>query len=191
MALVSIETVRISARQLKEITGWPDKLVDDYLTILDNTIEIVENLNLATGQIEQNTLDIAQNAAAIATNAAAIATNAANIATNTANITTVTNNFNTHNSSSSQHGVTGNNVGTGDFATSGTGGVVLEAVNVADAVLSTVSVTSPDATDLPSVITLANEMKGDLNQLVTDTNNGLTQLNDFLAANQAANQMVP
>jgi hypothetical protein len=41
---------------------------------------------------------------------------------------------------------------------------------------STVSVTSADATDLPSAITLANELKADVNTLVTDINDLKTKL---------------
>ena len=78
-----------------------------------------------------------------------------------------------HTSASSAHGAGGNIVGTTDFATSILGGVVLEATNVADAVQSTVAVTSPDATAAPAVydqtdaqtaVTLVNELKADLNQ---------------------------
>lgn len=35
---------------------------------------------------------------------------------------------------------------------------------------STVSITSPNATDLASVLVLANELKSDVNQLVSDVN---------------------
>ena len=82
----------------------------------------------------------------------------------------------THEALTSAHGVTGNNVGTEDYASSSIGGVVLEAANVVDAIESTVSVDSPDATDLATVITLANETKADLNQLVTDLNLSLIHI---------------
>lgn len=45
-----------------------------------------------------------------------------------------------------------------------------------NSVNSTVSVTSPNATDLASVLVLANELKSDLNQLVTDLNDLKTKL---------------
>ncbi len=109
--------------------------------------------------------------------------------TNTANITSVTNAFNTHNGSNSQHGATGANVGTGDFAQTALGGVVFLADLVNNAVASTVSVTSADATDLATVITLANELKADVNQLVTDFNNSVTQLNDIIQQMKDAKQM--
>jgi hypothetical protein len=134
-------------------------------------------------------VSLQENENRIKTNEGDISTNATNISNNTGNITTVTTNFNNHDASNSEHGVAGDNVGTLDFATSGTGGVVNLAALVNDAVASAVSVTSPDATDLPSVITLANEMKGDVNQLVTDLNNAITQLNDLIDKMKTANQM--
>ncbi len=123
------------------------------------------------------------------TNAANISTNTTNISTNATNITSITNAFNTHNGSNSQHGVTGNNVGTEDFAQTALGGVVFLADLVNNAVASTASVTSADATDLATVITLANELKADVNQLVTDFNNSVTQLNDIIQQMKDAKQM--
>lgn len=177
------QSLNLSYKQIElQHPDWSKVAVDDYFYKQSNINNIAGLSDGQTDQIETNTENIS-------TNAANIVTNANNIGTNTNNITSVTNAFNTHNGSDSQHGVTGDNVGNGDFATAGTGGVVNEAANVADAVASTVSVTSPDATDLPTVITLANETKADVNQLVTDLNNTITQLNAFLAANKTANQM--
>ncbi|PHS02109.1 MAG: hypothetical protein COA78_21935 [Blastopirellula sp.] len=51
----------------------------------------------------------------------------------------------------------------------------------ADVVNSTVSVSSADASDLPTVITLANEIKGDVNQLVTDVNSKNALINELKA----------
>jgi hypothetical protein len=50
-----------------------------------------------------------------------------------------------------------------------------------DITLSTVSVDSADATDLATAITLVNEIKADLNTLVTDVNNGFTKMNSLMA----------
>ncbi len=55
------------------------------------------------------------------------------------------------------------------------------ATAVTDATASTVSVDSSDASNLATVITLANELKGDVNTLVTDLNNAITQVNALLA----------
>lgn len=74
-------------------------------------------------------------------------------------------------------------------AASGVKGLVEKAANVADAVASTVSVDSADASDLATVITLANENKADTNQLVSDLNDAITQVNAILTAIQAAGQM--
>ncbi|MEW8053460.1 MAG: hypothetical protein AB2754_15860 [Candidatus Thiodiazotropha endolucinida] len=60
---------------------------------------------------------------------------------------------------------------------------------VSDAVDSVVSIDSPDATDLASVLTLANELKADVNQLVTDVNAIKTQLNALLASMRAGEQL--
>ena len=59
--------------------------------------------------------------------------------------------------------------------------ISLVANAVTNAVSSTVSVSSPNATDLASVITLSNELKSDLTTLVTDLNNSIAQLNTLLA----------
>lgn len=59
--------------------------------------------------------------------------------------------------------------------------VMMQATDPANAASSSVSVTSADATDLATVITLANELKADVNQLVTDLNAVVTKLNALLA----------
>ncbi len=99
---------------------------------------------------------------------------------NTDQIAQNTDDLAAHVGSRKVHGVAGNVVGTEDVAQSGTAGVVLLAVDVTDGVDSTVSVNSPDATDLATVITLANEMKGDVNTLVGDLNNAISQLNNLM-----------
>jgi len=95
----------------------------------------------------------------------------------------------THEALTTAHGVTGDNIGTEDYAQTLIGGAVLLAALVNDAADSAVSVDSPDATDLPSVITLANETKADVNQLVTDLNAAIAQLNDLIAKMKTAKQM--
>ena len=153
----------------------------------DNTIAIGDN----TTDIGNNAIAIGDNTTDIGTNTTDIGTNTTDIGTNTTAIGTNATNLTNHEALTTAHGVTGDNVGTLDFATVGTGGVVNLAAEVVDAVASTVSVTSPDATDLPSVITLANETKGDVNQLVTDLNAVVTQLNALLANMRTANQLTP
>lgn len=85
------------------------------------------------------------------------------------------------------------------------------AVTAADATVSAVSVDSANATDLATVITLANELKGDVNTLVSDVNPSATlstelkgdltqlvtdvnaikdQLNALLAGDRASGQIL-
>lgn len=120
------------------------------------------------------------------------------VGTNATNIANVTNAFNTHNGSSSQHGVTGDNIGTEDYAQTLVGGSVLLAALVSDAAPSAVSVASPDApvaaaiysqADTQANVDLTNELKTDVNQAVADLNNVVAQLNEFLANNKTAKQM--
>ena len=66
--------------------------------------------------------------------------------------------------------------------------LMIQAVALADGAATAVSVTSTDATDLPTVITLANEAKADINSLVTDVNNAIGVLNTLLANLRTANQ---
>ncbi len=96
-----------------------------------------------------------------------------------------------HRAASSAHGSNGNIVGFSDLAGTSTVGLVKKAVAVTDASASAVSVTSADAgtmsagyvqTEAQRTATLADELKADVNTLVTDTNLIKTQLNALLAA---------
>ena len=100
-------------------------------------------------------------------------------------------NSDNHIIATSAHGVTGSNVGTGDFCTDLVGGVVLKSAAVADAVSSSVSVTSADAggSYTTSEQALINELKADVNTLTTNLNAAIAQINALLAAQRAANQL--
>ena len=204
----------------KEHPNWSKTAVDDYfykqsninsLAVSGEGVEAQVILN--TAQIEQDGIDIAQNAQNLidhindptdAHDASAISydNTTSGLAADNAQsaIDEVDSDLDAHIADDAAHGVTGNNVGTLDYASAGTGGVVLRAVKVTDAVDSTVSVDSPDATAAPiaydqaqiqAIVTLANETKGDVNQLVTDVNAAIAQLNAFILANQNAKQMAP
>lgn len=84
-AVDSIQNLVLSGLEVREMTGWPDAMVEDYLNILQNLLNIA---NAADG----NTDDIAANAANIAQNASDIAVNAANIASNASQIVSLQNN---------------------------------------------------------------------------------------------------
>ncbi len=176
---------------------WTQKQIN-INTLADSSTSIETQVALNVIAISNNATNISTNTGNITTNTSNIGTNTTNIGTNTTNITTNATNLTNHIADTSTHGVTGNIVGTTDFALTLTGGVVLLANNVADAVQSTVTVTSPDATAAPAVydqtdaqtaVTLVNELKADLTQAITDFNLVTAQLNAFLAANQTANQM--
>jgi hypothetical protein len=68
-------------------------------------------------------------------------------------------------------------------------GEVTKGSAVTDAVASSVSVDSADATDLPTVITLANENKADTNTLVTDVNAIKTVVNNIKSSLETAKLM--
>lgn len=204
------QSLDLSLNDIKsEHPDWSKTAVDDYFYKQSNINDMARLSDDQTSQIDTNKEDIATNKADIATNATNLNDHIASTfdaheasaisysnavsglsADNTQDaIDEVDSNLGAHELLTSAHGVVGDNVGTGNFASDAVGGVVLEATTVVNAVASTVSITSPDATDLPTVLTLANETKTDVNQLVTDLNNAITQLNAFLAANKTAKQM--
>lgn len=203
--MAAIQQYQLYHTQQIEMLGWTADQAQ-FFTAFRNDFD---NLNLdLTGleaQVAQNSANITTNANDISTNSGNIATNSSNIATNTTNIGTNTTNINnnttainSHIAATTAHGVTGSNVGTGDFAQTATGGVVFLSDLVNNANSSAVSVTSPDATAAPvaydqtqvqTIVTLANEMKGDINQLVSDVNDAITQFNDLLQQMKDANQM--
>lgn len=113
-----------------------------------------------------------------------------------------------HIAADAAHGSNGNVVGFNDTATDAIAGLVKRMQLVSDAVNATsssVSVDSPDATTAPAaynqaqvetIVTLANETKVDVNQLVTDMNTVVTevnaivtQLNSLIANSKTAGQM--
>jgi len=195
----------------QEHPNWSKKAVDDYFykqsninTLAVSGTNIEEQVTLNTAQIELNVTNIALNAqnltnhindTAGAHNASAIFYDNSGTSISFDNVqgalSELDSDLDGHILSDSEHGVTGDNVGTGDFATALVGGVVNLSALIDDAVESTVSVDSPDASDLPTVITLANELKGDVNQLVTDLNNSIVQFNALLDAMKTAKQMSP
>lgn len=153
--------------------------------------DLINNSNIVPSAIEENTDNIAQNASDISDNAT-------DIGNNTLAINDVTTNFNNHNASDSEHGVTGDNVGTGDFATDILGGVVRLAALVADASVTSVAIATADIGAAPVAYSqayaqeqtdLINEEKAVINTLVTDVTDAIDQLNAFLAANKTALQM--
>ncbi|MEH6451188.1 MAG: hypothetical protein V7765_21160 [Oleispira sp.] len=200
--LVNTENISINSGAIEantsDISGNTNDISTNATNIGNNTTAIGTNATNLTNHLDNTSGAHAASAISYGNVASGLTATDAQaaidevdelIGTNSTNITSVTGAFNAHNGSYSQHGVTGSNVGTGDYCTAILGGVVDLAAEVTNAVASTVSVTSPDATDLPTALTLANETKADVNQLVADLNDVITQLNEFLANNKTAKQM--
>ena len=75
-----------SADELRAITDWDDRVIEDYLALVRNIRQLASFADLDAAQVAANTAAIIVNANAIAVNAGNIATNAGNISTNTTNI---------------------------------------------------------------------------------------------------------
>lgn len=125
--------------------------------------------------------------------------NAAAIVTLTGEVETLTTDLGEHLGDESAHGVTGQNVGTLDYCTASTGGVVLLAAAVTNAASSTVAITgglaATGATYSQAYAQLQtdkiNELCTDLTQVVTDLNATISKLNALLAASRTAKQLAP
>ena len=183
----SIASLNLSASNITSLTGWPDIMTDDYLTNLQNFIEIARNSDDLLEQVEQNEANIIVNAANIATNADNITTNADDISTNADNIIIVADDLSDHELLNSAHGVTGDNVGTEDFAQPVVGGVVLLAALIADltAIATADIAAAPVAYDqvyTQSVTDLTNENKAKINEIVL-------KVNAIISGQISANQM--
>lgn len=109
----------------------------------------------------------------------------------------VTNELDFHVAQSSAHGASGDLVGSNNYASAVKGGAVLLADAVADAIDSTVTVAAPNASAAPvaysqvqvqELVTLANELKSDLTQAVSDLNAAIAVINDMLASERTAKQ---
>lgn len=188
----------ISFSEYKNLTDWPDYIIEDQINKQQNIDTIAESTDTLEDTVKKNTNDISINTINISQNSEEIGVNAINISENTENIDINATSLESHENSNSAHGVNGNNIGTADFAQTTVGGAVLLAEKVADAVESVVSVTSPDAptaqgnysqADTQTTADLVNELKSDVNQLVTDVNLMIVQLNALLLAEQNAKQM--
>ncbi len=107
--------------------------------------------------------------------------------------------FDAHVINRNTHGVLGNIVGTLDYPTSITGGAVLLAAAVADAVVSAANAAlNPNTagvvylqSDAATWVAMLNEHKAQINLLKTDLNAAITQLNALLAAERTAKQLAP
>lgn len=207
-------TFAFSYRELAGL-GYDPNFVQDYLDQVKNvqeiatsTDEIIDQVNTNTDDITQAKADIIQNAQDIDTNTTNIGTNTTNIGTNTTNIGTNTTNIgtnatnignnttaigqvasdlNNHEILDSAHGVTGDNVGTGDYCSLVLGGVVDLAALVADLTqIVTADIGAApaayDQTYTQSVTDLTNENKAKVNEIVL-------KVNEIIAGQKFSGQM--
>lgn len=157
--------------------------------------EAIETNALA---IAQNAEDIAANTESIIQNAMAISKNASDIAANASAIVLLANSLDNHVNAFQAHGSNGDIVGFNDLADETTCGLVKRMTSIADAVDSTVDITTADIGTAPatydqaytqSVTDLTNENKAAINQLASDLNDAIEVLNNLLAESKTSGQM--
>lgn len=183
--------------------------IDENIEDIDQLVAAVESNIIAISAnkeaIETNALAIAQNAEDIAANSEAIVQNALAIAQNTVNITAnaqaivlLANSLDTHVNASQAHSSNGDIVGFNDTATESAVGLVSRMASIADAVETTVDITTADIATAPAaydqaytqlVTDLTNENKAAINQLASDLNDAIAVLNNLLAESKTSGQM--
>lgn len=183
--------------------------IDDNIEDIDQLVAAVEANIIAIAAnkeaieanalaIAQNAEDIAINSEAIIQNALAISENADDIADNAAAIVLLANSIDSHINASQAHGSNGDIVGFNDTATESTVGLVARMASIADAVETTVDITTSDIGAAPatydqaytqSVTDLTNENKAAINQLASDLNDAIAVLNNLLAESKTSGQM--
>lgn len=150
--------------------------IDENADLIDGTIETLDE---AIEQIILNAFNIQQNAEDIDTN---------------------TQNLDAHVTANQAHGSNGDIVGFDDLATETINGLVRRMAQVSNAVQSSVNVSEPDASAAPAaydqaqiqeLVDLSNANKAAINQLVTDFNNAVVQLNALLQEGRDKGQMTP
>lgn len=169
--------------------------VEDNIIAIAANKEAIESNALA---IAKNAEDIAVNSAAIVQNALAIAENTTNIQANAQAIILLANSLDAHVNASQAHGSNGDIVGFNDTANESTVGLVARMASIADAVETTVDITTADIGAAPaaydqvytqSVTDLTNENKAAINQLASDLNDAIAVLNNLLAESKTSGQM--
>jgi len=148
--------------------------------------------------IDESIEDIAANSEGIIENALAIAENSDNIEANAQEIVLLANGIDAHINASKAHGSNGNIVGFNDIADELFVGLVKRMASIADAVDTTVNISTADIGTAPatydqaytqSVTNLTNENKAAINQLASDLNNAIAVLNNLLAESKTSGQM--
>lgn len=189
--------------------NWPTPLVQDYQNKTEGLNDVAEVANeanaTASAEADRNAnqdksidlnrkgiLDVSNTVSILSQrvikNTKAIGNNATSIGENKQAIETNASNLKTHEELSSAHGVTGNNVGTEDFAQSLTGGVVLLAANIAE--IQALQLTIADAPGEYSQ-DYTQVMANGVNSLVAKQGDIITLINGVLRGQKDAKQMQP
>lgn len=176
--------------------------IDELVAAVEaNIIAIAANAEAIEGNalaIAQNAEDIAANTEAIIQNALAIAENTANIEANAQAILLLANSLEAHINAFEAHGSNGDIVGFNDLADESSVGLVKRMASIADAVETTVNITTADIGTAPAaydqaytqaVTNLTNENKAAINQLASDLNDAIAVLNNLLAESKTSGQM--
>ena len=190
-ASVSLEEVQWSLLP----SDWPLVLKEDWQNKtegLNETAEVANEANVAANNAldvnEQQDIDIGKNRERVKEVTGNLSRLSSVVAENKSSIETNAQNLTDHENETSAHGVTGNNVGTEDYAQELIGGVVLLAANLAELTHSFSSLTSApvdyDQTYMQSVVDAVNS-------LGTQQGDIITLLNEVISGQKDAKQMQP
>jgi len=177
--------------ELQRVLGgkFPDQFIKDYIAGKANSEALLD-------AIDANTTDITDIKIQITTIDGQIVTIQADIATLQSDLAIVADDLADHVAATVAHGATGAVVGNLNYATSAVGGVVLEAVAVADA--GTATITPPTALAAAGATysqAYAQSQTDAINTLITNVtdlrnflNSAITVINSSLASERGAKQ---
>ena len=158
----------------------------------NNALDINEQQDIEIGKNRERVKEVVGNlsrlSSVVAENKTSIEANAEGIAANLQGVEDNAQNLTDHENETSAHGVTGNNVGTEDYAQELIGGVVLLAANLTELTHSFSSLSSApvdyDQTYMQSVVDAVNS-------LGTQQGDIITLLNEVISGQKDAKQMQP
>lgn len=179
-AFENLDSLILSAIEVRELTGWPDPMVEDYLNILRNIVNTAEKADQIAIQVNTNSDNIEALDVRVTQNESLIADLTVRVDANELAI-------DNHINSDSEHGVNGVNVGTEDFCSSTVGGVVLLADLIADlSPIVTVDLNNApviyDQAYTQLVTDLTNENKAKINEIVS-------KINEIISGQKISKQM--
>lgn len=191
MANLKLQNYIFTEAELQRTLGGrlPDQFIKDYIASKTNSTALLE-------AIDKNTVDIEQLFADLADTNDAVAALDIRVAAAEGDIDTLQTDLSDHIADVVAHGSTGDIVGNLDYATVAVGGVVLEAVAVADA--GTATITPPAVVSAAPVAysqAYAQEQTDAINALRTNVidlrnflNSAITVINSSLASERGAKQ---